>query len=146
MTPVGFPLARYSHHAPREGQSLSTAGSRPLQSEGAHDHDSLEGGLTTMTVRGASHPRPWLIPVATGNHERRALRNWWSHVHRDLGAATTVAHPCALKLILFVLHSRSTNENASEPAQRLADMEVEQVSPKETHHGCCCCCCLLLEN
>ena len=27
MTPVGFPLARYSHHAPREGRSLSTAGS-----------------------------------------------------------------------------------------------------------------------
>jgi hypothetical protein len=31
MTPVGFPLARYSHHAPREGRSLSTACSRPIQ-------------------------------------------------------------------------------------------------------------------
>jgi hypothetical protein len=86
-------------------------------------------------------PRPWLIPVATGNHERRALRNWWPHVHRDLGAATTVAHPRALKLVLFVLHARSTNENAPEPAQRLADMEMEQVSAEETNHDCCCCCC-----
>jgi hypothetical protein len=35
MTPVGFPLARYSHHAPREGRSLSTAGSAPVGGEGS---------------------------------------------------------------------------------------------------------------
>lgn len=30
VTPVGFPHARYSHRAPREGLSLSTAGSAPI--------------------------------------------------------------------------------------------------------------------
>jgi hypothetical protein len=34
MTPVGFPLARYSHHAPREGRSLSTACSSCVRGEG----------------------------------------------------------------------------------------------------------------
>ena len=77
----------------------------------------------------------WLIPVATGNHQRRALRNRRPHVHGDLGAATTVAHPRSLELVLLVLHPRSANENAPEPAQRLADMKVEHVSAKETSHG-----------
>ena len=30
MTPVGFPLSRYSHRAPREGRSLSTAAPQSL--------------------------------------------------------------------------------------------------------------------
>jgi len=31
VTPVGFPLARYSHRAPREGRSLSTAAQHPIE-------------------------------------------------------------------------------------------------------------------
>jgi hypothetical protein len=65
MTPVGFPLARYSHHAPREGRSLSTAartGSTPARastrcypSRGLlHEIVSREGSHTRLSLERAS--------------------------------------------------------------------------------------------
>ena len=44
MTPVGFPLARYSHHAPREGRSLSTAGSASNGMDARTQSFQLNGG------------------------------------------------------------------------------------------------------
>jgi hypothetical protein len=65
MTPIGFPLARYSHHAPREGRSLSTAartGSTPARastrcypSRGLlHEIVSREGSHTRLSLERAS--------------------------------------------------------------------------------------------
>jgi uncharacterized membrane protein YccC len=47
VTPVGFPLARYSHRAPREGRSLSTASLHPLG-----ESSTLVRGECSAPVRG----------------------------------------------------------------------------------------------
>jgi hypothetical protein len=53
MTPVGFPLSRYSHRAPREGRSLSTAALTASLRRGALAASLRSGTLTTSLRRGA---------------------------------------------------------------------------------------------
>jgi hypothetical protein len=92
-TPVGFPLARYSHHAPREGRSLSTAGSTLrkrrwfyTQKEEMVLHSERGEGSATMkgessaTVKGAATVKGEgsafnLMNQARGGFQRRFLRN-----------------------------------------------------------------------
>jgi hypothetical protein len=87
MTPVGFPLARYSNHAPREGRSLSTAGSTLRKRRGFYTqkeekvlHSVRGEGSATMkgensaTVKGEGSAFN-LINQVRGGFQRRFLRN-----------------------------------------------------------------------
>jgi hypothetical protein len=52
MTLVGFPLSRYSHRAPPEGRSLSTAALAAFLRRGSSHSTSEDRQLTTTTLRG----------------------------------------------------------------------------------------------
>jgi hypothetical protein len=54
-----FPsLSRYSHRAPREGRSLSTAAQQSLQAGGLDSHYRLEGSTVIAGWRARGHYRP----------------------------------------------------------------------------------------
>jgi hypothetical protein len=126
MTPIGFPLARYSHHAPREGRSLSTAartGSTPARAstrcypsrgllheivsrEGSHTRLSLERAqarLSLAEVVSTAVPKELarLLVHVRRHHKGHAVRDWRTKVYPHINALGTFGNLSSLELILF---------------------------------------------
>jgi hypothetical protein len=153
MTPVGFPLARYSHHAPREGRSLSTAartGSTPARAstrcypsrgilheivsrEGSHTRLSLAEVVSTAVPKELAR----LLVHVRRHHKGHAVRDWRTKVYPHINALGTFGNLSSLELILFRHMRRLTRQDTLGTAHCLTKRARKQVIAKKANHFFC---------
>jgi hypothetical protein len=158
MTPIGFPLARYSHHAPREGQSLSTAartGSTPARastrcypSRGlTHEIVSREGFYARLSLERAQARFSLAEVVSTAvpkelarllvhvrrHHKGHAVRDWRTKVYPHINALGTFGNLSSLELILFRHMRRLTRQDTPGTAHCLTKRVRKQVIAKKAN-------------